>query len=343
MADHDANDIMSSWHMGLIDEEELPMLFVRELLCGAEEHAFWHRSIPKMASVLDSPTPSAAAKVNIVGGKNQLYPLQLSAGAWPAFIAQRNFSTYAEDALEVKNHVIQDSTAQIPTMACVNQGYEWPMVHSLLMLDAMYETANMGFAWWKVCGADNLVFESPFACPQGVTRECEITIQSKELQVKDKNTRLSCSAELQLYDISANGRRMPSKQKTAWAQMYLGDDSYKVSPLWTESAQVGINTHDIHEHNLLRKNIAQWGYSGYNYVVECIVALQRIIVPTCENYYISSIARLRHVPICSSYDNIDVYWRLQDVELDKIIDAQVFDVKGNILLTVHGLHMRPNQ
>ncbi len=323
MMEHDDNAL--SFNMGFISEAELSELFVRELFCGVGQHVFLYRETPSILNALNYQTPPAMGKSLISGEQGQLFPLKLTVGALPTFKARRNFSVYADFAL-----------ANQSDPSC-------PMVDALLMLDAMYKSTEMGFSWWNICGVDNLFVEKPLACPHGVTRESEILIKSNPLKNKDKVSFMYCDAELQAFDISANGRRMPSKQKIAWARMYLNNASYNVEPLWSDNLQDGLNTQNIQEDMLLRKNIAPHGYSGYIFAVECIAGLQNIIMPTYKNYYISKIARIRHMPVWPDVEDLNVFWQMHDAGFGKVFDTQICDVCGNILLTVQGLHVLPNQ
>ncbi len=310
-------------HTNFIEETELAMLFVRELLCGMGGNVFWHKEAINATHTLSVAQPSPSARAGIKTERGLLYPLRLTAGIYPTFYAQRNFSAYTDQDFDLKN--------------VLN-----PTIDTLQILGALLGATQMGFAWLTTCIAEELQFSKPFICPSGVTRECELKVQATSFEWHNNVSTVRCKTNLSLFDISENGRRMQNLQNHASGKIFLSDESKPIS-LWNEAAQSQLNKQHIQEDILSRKNIAQQSFSSYNVAVECIAILQHIAISTYTNYYISSIKRLHYVPALPSYENLYAFWQLQDDGPGKVLDAQICDLYKNVLFTVQGLQMLPVQ
>ncbi len=310
-----------------IEYDELPMLFVRELLCGTEQSVLWHKKLPMLDNdIYDSQSIIPQRHTHHAFGPEykHLFSTYFTNEAYQTFYAKRNFSAYADHALESQ-----------PTCSA--------LVNSLMMLDTMYDATFAGFSWLSIYGADDLQFNYPLPCSNGVTRESALKVQVKSWQFQNDMPTMQCNAQLEVFDISQNGRRLQSKQNFASAKIYLGTRENNIVSLWTDTLQRQLITQDFQKDTLSRKKVAQLDYSGYAWPVECIVALQCTALSTYKDYYISSIGRLRHVPVCHSLKELELLWHLRDSEQGKVLDALVSDAHGVVILAVQDLHMLPNQ
>ncbi len=245
-----------------------------------------------------------------------VYPIKLTAGPRAEFYARRNFSVYSDAPLQEQ----QCST---------------PLITAFMSLEALYAGAGLGFADLNCYGVDDVCFAQAVPCPGGVTREGQICVQAGEWMPSDPV--LPCKAKLELHDITDNGRRVPSKTIIATCDMFLGKGEFDILPIWEESVQVLLDKQVIKEYLLPRKTFADEGHSGYNWPPACIALLQKLLVPVRKQCAITSIARVRHVPILPDLD-VRVFYSLQKVPDGYEFNAQLYSA-NTIVLTVQAMHI----
>ncbi len=315
--------VFTALGVGLLDYDVLPMLFARELLCGTENNVIWHKSFPQVPTLMPDASPTAVAKAGLAEDMHNfphLYPKQMKLDSQTNFIARRNFSVYADGFL-------------------ASQKTSAPEVSPLFMLDTLYSAARMGFTWLQCSGASDLHFESAFKCPDGITREGEAIIEAEQWTNAGQGLVLPCQSSLEIYAISENGRRLQEKQCYAKGKIYLSNEEESIIPLWGDNRQELLDKKNIHEHIFSIKNIAEQHDLYYNLQIASIGLIQKLALPTYENYQIVDILHFSHVSAMQNYDIAHIDWQLQGSGLEKLINAQIVEVNGKVLLVLQGLRM----
>lgn len=198
-----------------LDVAELGDLLHRELCCGGSGHVLWLRALPALPTVAEALPPAPSALRGLAECPERfplVFPLSLryAAGGTPVFIGGHHFSVYA-DAHE-KGRLLP---APRPGAFCASPG--------VLMACLREAALQLMPSHDSLCGTalTDIRFGDMLLCPQGVTRETEITASPVLPAESVPNGCAPCDgastpdewtvhAHLRVRDLAPNGRRRDS-------------------------------------------------------------------------------------------------------------------------------------
>ncbi len=247
-----------------------------------------------------------------------VFPLGLTAGELPAFIAKRNFSIYADADLQ-------------------DQQKAMPFVNEVMMLKSMYAGVGLGFSEFNCHGFDDVKFNNIVPCKGGITREGQIIVQAKEWQGANSEILLA-KASLDITDLTENGRKTQQKTKVSEGNVILAKKLCHMQSIWQENIQNLLDNGNIKEYLYPRKTFAQQCHSIYSWLPLCMAMLKKLAMPHDESFNIVSISRLRHADVLPDTGEISVLWNLSSSGQGYNMDAQI-QVEKNIILTVQNMHI----